>query len=86
MGFPMLLEDPLTIAVDLSLDKIYKEDLAMTLFLAGIDVQDESNLDTSLEVIPETLHNVSTLEWVSFPYHEVQHPWDKEGIAEEEAQ
>ena len=62
MGFPMLLEDPLTIAVNLSLDKIYKEDLAMTLFLAGIDVQDESNLDTSLEVIPETLHNVSTLE------------------------
>jgi hypothetical protein len=44
------------------MDKIYKEDSAMTVFLAGIAVRDESNLDTSLEVIPETLHNMSTLK------------------------
>lgn len=34
----------------------------MALFLVGIDVQEESNLDTSLEVIPETFHHVNTLE------------------------
>jgi hypothetical protein len=43
------------------LDKIYEADLTMALFLTGIGVQEEGNLDTSLKVIPETFHNVSIL-------------------------
>lgn len=36
----------------------------MALFPVGNDVLEENSLDTSLEVILETFHNVSTLELV----------------------